>query len=285
MNISNYRRISLAQRIEAALRMAQRQQTGETVSQISYDTGIGKTRLYELERSHKEGRSLEDQERSGRKRKVTPKLEQRVVREFQTNPFQPSKQVKHSVNAGLDDSEKLSDRTIRRVAQRKGLLSRRVAFKPFLTPAQKSARLEFAKKHTNRDMRYWGHVIFSDESKIELYPHDHRQRVRRPAHKRFCPRYVGRGAKGRSPSLMFWGCVTHHGQGKLFRIVSVLTGERYGRILAKCLPPLIRRQNLRGAIFQEDNAPMHTSKIANMKKEELGLEVMEWPSYSPDLTL
>ena len=46
-----------------------------------------------------------------------------------------------------------------------------------------------------------------------------------------------------------------------------------------------KTQNLRGAIFQEDNAPMHTSKIANMKKEELGLEVMEWPSYSPDLTL
>ena len=82
---------------------------------------------------------------------------------------------------------------------------------------------------------------------------------------------------------MFWGCCTYYGQGKLFRIVSVLTGERYGRILARCVPPLIRRQNLRGAIFQEDNAPVHTSKVAKIKKEELGLEVMEWPSYSPDL--
>ena len=60
MDNSTYRRISLSQRIEAAVRMTQRSQSGETVVQISQDTGIRKIRLYELERDYKQGQALED---------------------------------------------------------------------------------------------------------------------------------------------------------------------------------------------------------------------------------
>jgi len=283
MQNSNYRRISLPQRIEAAIRMSQRSQSGETVGQISQDTGIGKTRLYELERDYKQGQALEDKQRPGRKKKVTKRIEQRVIRELTINPFLPSKKVKHSVNAGLDESNMISDRTVRRIAQSKGLTSRRPAFKFLLTPTQKAARLKFAQKYKDSDMRFWGHVIFSDESKIELFPHDRRVRVRRPLHKRFCPKYLARGPKGKGASLMFWGCITYHGQGRLHRIIGVLTGERYCRILQECLPPLVKKQNLRSPVFQEDNAPVHLSKIAQRKKDELGLNLLEWPSYSPDL--
>lgn len=36
-------------------------------------------------------------------------------------------------------------------------------------------------------------------------------------------------------------------------------------------------------IFQQDNDPKHTSKLAMDALEELNLNVLEWPSQSPDL--
>lgn len=132
-------------------------------------------------------------------------------------------------------------------------------------------------------MRYWGHVIFSDEVKVELYPKDHRQRVRRPIHKRYYPRYVVRCLKGKGPSLMFWSCITMKGQGRLFRIFGTLDGPGYGQILYLCIPEIMRDQNLRAPILQEDNAKIHTSQTANQVKEELGLRLLGWPSWSPDL--
>jgi transposase len=38
------------------------------------------------------------------------------------------------------------------------------------------------------------------------------------------------------------------------------------------------------AIFQEDNAPIHKCKVASQLKQELGIETMEWPLQSPDLS-
>ena len=81
-------------------------------------------------------------------------------------------------------------------------------------------------------------------------------------HKRFQPRYVVHSMAGKGPSLMFWGCISLRGQGTLFKIIGVLNGKGYGRILRQCIPRIIRNQNLRGAILQEDNAPIHKSNIA-----------------------
>ena len=36
-------------------------------------------------------------------------------------------------------------------------------------------------------------------------------------------------------------------------------------------------------IFQQDNDPKHTSRVAKDALEDLNLNVMEWPSQSPDL--
>ena len=199
------------------------------------------------------------------------------------SPAKGSKQIKDEVNMGLAPKDQLSDRSVRRLAVKNGLHSRRPAVKPPLTQGQKAARLQFAQDHLKKDMRYWGHVIFTDEVKVELHPMDGRQRVRRPIHKRFHPRYVVRGLKGKGPSLMFWGGITLRGQGRLFRIDGTLDGHGYGQILQLCIPEIIRLQNLRAPILQEDNARVHTSQAANQVKEELGLKALNWPSYSPDL--
>ena len=277
------RRISPQRRLEGAIRMSQRLRSQETVNQISLDTRISRKRLYELEEAYEQGRSLEDKPRSGRPRKATTQMAGRVIRTLQNDPTLGFKEVRDSVNIGLPPQNQISDRTVRGIALEYGLHSRRPAFKPLLDEEDMAARLEWAQDHQDKNMRFWGHVIFSDETKVELFPTDRRVRVRRPIHKRFCGKYVVRHIKGVKPSLMYWGCITLHGQGRLEEIIDRLDGPQYAGILQRCLPEIIRGQNLRAPILQEDNLRLHTSPDPTRVKENLGVRRLDWPSRSPDL--
>jgi len=277
------RTISYERRYEGARRMANRLRSQETVVQISLDTGISRDRLYELEDLYERGQSLEDKPRPGRPKKVTPQMENRVIRTLTQDPTLSSMQVGPLVNVGLDPRSQISGRTIRRIALMHGLHSRRPAWKPVLRGQDIDARLEYAEAWRGRDMRFWGHVIWTDETKLELWPTDRRHRVRRPVHKRFWSKYVVRRVKGGGPSLMFWGCISLHGQGRLHHIVGRFNALKYGEILRQYIPEIITQRNIRHPILQEDNSAVHRSRHATEVKAGLGIETLEWPSYSPDL--
>jgi transposase len=49
----------------------------------------------------------------------------------------------------------------------------------------------------------------------------------------------------------------------------------------RVLPTLL--SSVQNAIFQHNNAPVHTAYLVRDTLNELGFEVMEWPPYSPDL--
>jgi len=132
-------------------------------------------------------------------------------------------------------------------------------------------------------MRFWSHVLFSDETRLELQPQDRRAKVRRPVHKRFDQRYLGKRARHGPNSIMFWSCINLKGQGDLIAVEGTLNGDGYSKILEFAIPRVVTRLNIRAPILQEDNAPCHASKIAKDKKEALGLRTLQWPPYSPDL--
>lgn len=141
MNDSNTRRLSPQERLQAALKMNARHQNGDTVAKISRITGITRKRLYQLEEAYNKGNPLNDKPRPGRPTKSTPQIISRVIRSMMNDPSQGSKQIKNSVNMGLDLRDQISDRTVRRLAIHNGLYSRRPAFKPPLTRTQMTALL------------------------------------------------------------------------------------------------------------------------------------------------
>ena len=51
----------------------------------------------------------------------------------------------------------------------KGLLARK---KPLLQNRHKKARLRFANAHGDKDRTFWRNVLWSDETKIELFGHN-----------------------------------------------------------------------------------------------------------------
>ncbi len=70
-----------------------------------------------------------------------------------------------------------SAQTIRHTLQQVGLHGRRPRRKPLLKLAHKKACKLFAKENLAKSMIYWNHVLWSDESKVNLFDSDGVQHV------------------------------------------------------------------------------------------------------------
>jgi len=272
-----------AERSEAGRRMQQRKACGESVSDISKETGISRKHLYDLEKKYSIDPSMADLQRSGRPSKVTDQIRRRIILAIEKNPFAPATTLTAEINGGLPQESQISVRTFRSIAISRGLRARRPAFKPCLTKAQAERRLEFAESYVKKDMRFWSHVLFSDETQILTNSTDRRERVRRPRHKRYDPKFIRKTQRFSSNNLMVWGALHYNGTGSLIPIEGTVNAETYLEILKEGIPQTIRKLNLRSLVFQDDNAPCHRAKIVERYKDQQGINCLPWPANSPDL--
>ena len=86
-------------------------------------------------------------------------------------------------------------------------------------------------------------------------------------------------------SLMLWGCMTSKGVGNYIRIDVRMNSDAYCTILNQGLLGTLRYYSLNSnnMVFQQDNDPKHTSFKARNWLEKNKIEVLDWPSQSPDL--
>lgn len=83
---------------------------------------------------------------------------------------------------------------------------------------------------------------------------------------------------------MVWGCFAANGVGELVLIEGLMTGVDYVAILKENLKKSTLKLHLgRRCIFQQDNDPKHTSKVAKEYFKKSKIKVLEWPPQSPDL--
>ncbi len=70
------------------------------------------------------------------------------------------------------EGQLVSAQTIRHTLQQVGLHGRRPRRKPLLKLAHKKACKQFAEDNLAKSMNYWSHVLWSDESKVNLFDSD-----------------------------------------------------------------------------------------------------------------
>lgn len=58
-----------------------------------------------------------------------------------------------------------------------------------------------------------------------------------------------------------------------------VTARRYIEVLDEYLPTILDHDS----IFMQDNAPIHKAHAVTKWLEDMGIEVVDWPPYSPDL--
>ncbi len=90
----------------------------------------------------------------------------RVEENRHASSMQLSKEVESQTGVTI------SRDTIRRTLQRNGMHGCRPRKKALLKPRHKKARLEFARAHADKDEDYWESILWSDETKINVFGTD-----------------------------------------------------------------------------------------------------------------
>ena len=98
---------------------------------------------------------------------------------------------------------------------------------------------------------------------------------------------------GKRGSLQAWehhpncevrGCFAAGETGTLHKIYGIMRKEHYVEILKQHLKKSARKLKLGHKwVFQTDNDPKHTAKLVTKWLKDTKVNVLEWPSQSPDL--
>ncbi len=118
----------------------------------------------------KDGTATISQRRPNRPRKLTPRQEHLLMRTVEENRHASSLQLSKEVESQTVVT--ISRDTIRRTLQRNGMHGCRPRKKPLLKPRHKKACLEFARAHADKDEDYWDSILWSDETKINVFGTD-----------------------------------------------------------------------------------------------------------------
>ena len=153
------------------------------------------------------------------------------------------------------------------------LYGRVAARKPLLSPRNVKKRLAYANKHVKWTKKQWTKVLFTDESKFELFGSKRRVFVRRLPGERFKKECLTPTVKHGGGSIMVWGGISTSSVTRLKRIEGIMDQKFYHNILVRTALPEGKRLIGKGFVFQEDNDPKHASKLCRNyleKKEKSG---------------
>ncbi len=101
-------------------------------------------------------------------------------------------------------------------------------------------------------MDYWNHVLWSDETKINLIDSDGVKRVWQQTGEEYKDKFVLPSVKHGGGSVMVWGCMSAAGTGELQFIEGTMNANMYCDMLKQSMIPSFRRLGRR-AVLQHDN--------------------------------
>ena len=156
----------------------------------------------------------------------------------------------------------------------------RVRSAPRLTDEHKSSRLEWAKQQLHQSPSKLMRTIFSDEKRFCLDGPD--GAAYHWTDKRIDPRHFSTRQNG-GGGIMVWRCFSAAGAPNLVTVEGTLDSTGYCIILEKALLPFSEDKHTNGWRFQQDNASVHRSDYTRNSFSDMEIEVIGWPSRSPDL--
>uniref|UniRef100_A0A8C5R6Q7 Uncharacterized protein n=1 Tax=Leptobrachium leishanense TaxID=445787 RepID=A0A8C5R6Q7_9ANUR len=98
-------------------------------------------------------------------------------------------------------------------------------------PVHVQACLKFAREHLDDPEEDWENVIWSDETKVELFGKNLTRHVWRRANAELHPKNTIPTVKHGGRNIMLWGCFSAKGPGRLIHVKGRMSGAMYREIL------------------------------------------------------
>lgn len=247
---------------------------GESQISIAKRLKINKSIISQLIKKYKSTGSVKTTKSGGRPRKTNLRTDKQIIRLMKKNPFLSSKKVVEELNLNISSS------AVKKRTLENGLRSFRPSKKPIFTKKHlkkslvlklldhltnfdlcRNFRLEFAKQHVNWTPEKWNTVLFSDESKFNLFNSAGICHVRRPRGKRLSPLYCQGTIKHGGGNFMAWTCFLGTGVGPFIEIDTKMDRFVHRNILESHMLPYAEWEMPLRWVFQQDNDPKHTSKL------------------------
>lgn len=234
----------------------------------------------------KHGKTSSSKQNSGRKSILSERDRRTLTRIVRSDHKTTAAKVTAELNDHLEHP--VSTKTVRRELHKSGFHGRAAIRKPLLSTTNVAKRLEWCKIHQKWSMEQWKNVIFSDESSFTLFPTTGRVYVWRQPKEAYEPDCLLPTVKHGGGSVMIWGAISWKSGGPIVSLHGRINSQDYLGILADQVHPMVSVLFPEGnAVFQDDNAPIHTAKVVKEWHEEHSDEVehLVWPPQSPDLNI
>ncbi|KAG0442369.1 Transposable element Tcb1 transposase [Dictyocoela muelleri] len=254
---------------------------GKTQKEISKKTGVHQSTVSRILKKYDETGSIKHRKGNGRPKKLNTndiKILNKIIKKDSKKSL---RKVANELrqNGGSD----VSYVTIKNWHNENKRFAYAPIRKPLLSKINISRRESLSEEFTFYSKDEIKRIIFSDESKFNLFNSDGRVSVWREPKKGLELKNLSPTVKHGGGSVMCWGCFSYQGTGKLVFIDGKMDADAYIEIIKNNLQASATSMNLTDYTFQQDNDPKHTSKKVKKFFAYKRIELLPWPSQSPDL--
>jgi hypothetical protein len=228
-----------------------------------------------------EGESLP---RPGRNVTYTERTERLILRHVRLNPKDEWKDVLQALQL------KIKKRTYQRILAKHHIAKWRAKKRPFLTERVADLRYNWCKVRKDWKFPEFACVMWSDECSAERGAGKSAEWVFRTPSQKWDKEMIQTYNKSHDISVMIWGCFWYKDgaihPSDLYLLDRDFASKKFG-YSAQSYLEVLEDQMPRcwepGLTFMQDGAPIHTARTIRNWFQEMGIPLIDWPPYSPDL--
>uniref|UniRef100_A0A3Q1K3H4 Uncharacterized protein n=1 Tax=Anabas testudineus TaxID=64144 RepID=A0A3Q1K3H4_ANATE len=260
---------------------------GQSISQTAGLVGCSRCAVVSTYKKWiKEGQPVNRRQGHGRPRLIDALAERRVAHLVQSNSKATVAEIAEKFNAGCD--QQVSEHTVHRSLLRMGLRRRKPVRVPAQTVVHQQNRLEWAREHENWTTEQWKKVAWSGESQFLLHDVDGQVYVRRLTGEEVAPECTMESGQPGGGSVTLWAIFCWDSLGPCIHVDVTLPRTNFLNSVSDQVHNFMTMVFPDGSGFlQQDNAPCNSTTIGQewFEEHDKELQMLPWPSNSPDLNL